>query len=348
MIQVITPSTDKNWDDFVLREPSGTIFHTANWARVIQQTYGYEPYFIANVEDGEITAGIPFFILKGKLRKKRLVSLPFTDECPPLFTTAADLENVVSSIIKMMKKGAIGYIEIRGGNFDFEKQFAFKKYSYYKKFLLNLSPGLDILWRNFKQKSVRYPIKKAQRHGVEIIRTIELHDMEIFYRLNLLTRRKHGVIPQPFKFFKNIVTEIFNAGLGFLLIARYGKKPIGASVFFTFKDVIYYKFNASHPYYLEYQPNHLILWSAIQWGVENGYRKLDLGRTAPDNQGLMAFKRHWGAQEADLPYYHWPEIEGVSAIKESSKKYQIASSILKKLPLPVLEFSGRIFYKYLG
>ncbi|MEO0185268.1 MAG: GNAT family N-acetyltransferase [candidate division WOR-3 bacterium] len=339
---------DNRWDAFVHQHPDGTIFHTSNWARVIQNTYGYEPSFLVCEVDGIIRAGIPFFLVKNGFGHTRLVCLPFTDECKPLFNTHKDLENDISKLMEMSQEGIVNDIEIRGSNIDLSQKFDFKPYSYYKLFRLNIDCELDVLWKNFKQKSIRYPIKKAQRYGIKIVKSVKSVDMEIFYRLNLLTRRKHGVIPQPYRFFKNILTEIFNQGLGFLLIAQYNRKPIGASIFFTFKNTIYHKFNASDANYLEYQPNHLILWHAIQWAVENGYKTLDLGRTSPDNHGLMAYKKHWGAEEIDLPYYYWPEIKGASATKESSNKYRIASSVLRKMPISILRISGNLLYKYFG
>ncbi len=346
-ICVTNPIFNKDWDIFIRSHPEGTIFHTSNWARVIQKTYGYEPYYFVAESNGKIKFGLPFFIVKKEFNRRRLVCLPFTDECPPLFSGIQE-KDVISTIIKMIKEKSFKNIEIRNGNIDLFREFNFKTYNYYKLFKLDLTPGLESLWKDFKQKSIRYPIKKAQRYGVEIIKTIEPSDMDVFYKLNLITRKKHGVIPQPYRFFKNILTEIFNAGYGFLLIAKYKDRPIGASIFFTFKDVIYHKFNASDTNYGAYQPNHLILWSVIKWGVENGYKTLDLGRTSPDNKGLMAFKRHWGAQDFDLPYYYWPEIKGASSTKESSWKYQIASSISKKMPIMILKIAGSLFYRYFG
>ncbi|MEO0106421.1 MAG: GNAT family N-acetyltransferase [candidate division WOR-3 bacterium] len=344
--RIIDSLEDKTWDEFVSRHPEGTIFHTSNWARVIHLTYGYKPCFLISETPGEIKAAIPFFILR--LRKKRLVCLPFTDECSPLFTTEKELDDMVSIIIKMMNEGGIKNVEIRGGRVDLANRVIFKKYSYYKLFHLNLTPGLAQLWRNFKPKSIRYPIKKAQNCGVTVIKSSHIDDLKIFYKLNLLTRKKHGVVPQPYKFFYNIKREIFDKGYGFILIARYQDKPIAGSIFFTYKDKIYHKFNASHPDYLKYQPNHLILWEAIQWAVKNELSLLDLGRTSPDNEGLIAFKRHWGAKEIELSYYYWPEIKGASATKESSLKYKIASSVLKRTPIPILKIAGNLLYKHFG
>jgi len=350
IIKVIDPSEDKRWDNFIYNHPEGTIFHTSNWARVIQKTYGYIPYYFILIEeaDQKVAGGCPFFLIKNYLTGNRLVCLPFTDNCFPLFNQSTNIDFIFFPIVKMMKQRKLDNIEIRGEMADSLKKFNFNKHNYYKLFRLDISIGLDNLWKEFKQKSIRYPIRKAQNSGIIIEKSVSEEILKSFYRLNILTRRKHGIIPQPYKFFLHIQQEIFNRNLGFLLIARYKNIVIAGSLFFIYKNTIYYKFNASHINYLKFQPNHLILWEAIKWAVENDYKIFDLGRTSPDNPGLMALKRHWGTEEIDLPYYYWPEIRGTSATKESSLRYRIVSSVLKKTSIPLLKIAGNLFYKHLG
>ena len=43
---IIDPCKYTKWDSFVLSHNEGTIFHLSNWAKVIQETYGYEPYYL--------------------------------------------------------------------------------------------------------------------------------------------------------------------------------------------------------------------------------------------------------------------------------------------------------------
>ena len=56
-------------------------------------------------------------------------------------------------------------------------------------------------------------------------------------------------------------------------------------------------FRASGPH-----PNHALIWAAIQWGCEHGFRTFDLGRTRLDDAALRAFKSGWGARETRLVY----------------------------------------------
>ena len=93
-VKTVDPSKDKRWDEFVKSHPEGTVFHLSAWARVLQKTYGYIPYyFILEDSDEKIKAGCPFFLIKSWLAGNRLVCLPFTDVCFPLVTSDRDIES---------------------------------------------------------------------------------------------------------------------------------------------------------------------------------------------------------------------------------------------------------------
>jgi lipid II:glycine glycyltransferase (peptidoglycan interpeptide bridge formation enzyme) len=199
-----------------------------------------------------------------------------------------------------------------------------------------------------KQKSIKYPINKAKRLGVRIVRGTSSEDLQDFYRLNLLTRRRHGVIPQPFRFFENLFDMLQSKSHGCLSLAKYGGATIAASIFMFDKKTVYHKYNASSERFANLCPNHLIIWNAIEQAHAEGFEHLDLGRTAPDNHGLMAFKRHWGSREYGMPYYYWPEARGAASTSESSFKYRIASSIMKKSPVALSRFAGSLLYRHFG
>jgi hypothetical protein len=90
------------------------------------------------------------------------------------------------------------------------------------------------------------------------------------------------------------------------------------------------------------------MWTAIEWGGTHGYETLDLGRTACDNEGLMEYKRRWGAIKELLPYYYYPHITGLTATSESSWKFRMLTTCWKQLPLPVAASLGGYLYKHLG
>ena len=347
-IKIINPISDKKWDEFVKEHPKGTIFHLSNWAEVIYSTYHFKPYYLIMEDNsGKIKSGWPFFFINNAIPSKKLISIPFTDHIKPLISLENAYQNFFEKILEVHQAKKCKNVEIRG-NFQNGKEIGFKRNNYYKNFVLNINPDIETIWKKCKQKSVRYSIKKAEKMGVKIEKSKEKDGIRIFYDLNVLTRKKHGVIPQPFSFFLNIWNQIINQGYGFVSIAWYNGTPIAASIFFEYKNTIYHKFNASDKNFIHFYPNYLILWDAIKYAYNKGIKYLDLGRTSPDNKGLLNFKRHWGAEEIDLPYYYYPEIRGTSSMRQSSLKYKIATGILRKTPSKILVFLGNKFYRYLA
>jgi serine/alanine adding enzyme len=313
-MKIIDPSSDHRWDEFVHQHPDGTVFHTSNWARVIQRSYGYVPcYVIREDSRGGIKAGLPLFLIGNRITGKRLVSLPFTDQCAPLFSDGDDMMNITNDLAAVVKNMGARSVEIRAGIAGAVHTAApgYCVFGYYKLYLLDLEQGLDRIWSGFKQKSVRYPIRKAEACALTIRQGGAERDIRIFHKLNVITRKKHGVIPQPYRFFENIYQELIAKKLAFLLIAEYRDRSVAASIFFTYRKTMHYKYNCSSGLYSSCQPNHLLLW-----------------------------------HEIDLPYYFYPEIRSTGGTIENGSLYRTATTVLKKIPAAILEQLGTVGYKY--
>ena len=68
---------------------------------------------------------------------------------------------------------------------------------------LDLSQGETALFKSFRE-STRRNIKKSQKMGVSVVLANTGEQMEQYYRLHCLTRKKHGLPPQPKQFFDKI------------------------------------------------------------------------------------------------------------------------------------------------
>jgi len=347
--KTVDPSKDKRWDEFVKSHPEGSVFHLSAWARVLQKAYGYVPcYFVLEDSNEKIKAGCPFFLIKSWLTGNRFVCLPFTDVCYPLVNSDKDSEYLLSAMIEKAKKEKADYIEVRGQHANvFLRSLHFENHSYYKLFRLDLSQGTDSLWKGL-HKYTRKHIRKAERTKLTIEKSETEEGMRDFYLLNLATRKKHGIPPQPYRFFENIWRELILNRLAFVLLVKYKSISIAGGVFFVYRDTVYYKFNASDRNYLQYRPNYFLTWHAIQYGCEKHYKYFDSGRTSPDNLGLVSFKRSWEMQETVLPYYYWPTVRGVNSTKQRSLKYKMMTSLMRRAPTAISRLAGELLCKHLG
>jgi CelD/BcsL family acetyltransferase involved in cellulose biosynthesis len=348
-VSIIDPTTDSRWDEFVAKQEHGTIFHTSSWARVIKEAYGYLPhYYILEDEAGQFREVIPLYLVRSRLTGNRLVCLPFSDYCYPLGDNAADISLLLNSVKKEVKAGLASYLEIRGWqNKVTPDQLDLVTRDYYLLYLLDLEQGIDVLKERLHH-SVRRGIHQAEQRGVTARMTRTEADLYQFYKLNVTTRKKLGVLPQPHAFFKALIRHVISQGLGFTVLAEWKGKAIAGVLFLTYKDTIYYKFNASDKKHLQKRPNHLAIWEAIQYACANGYKHCDFGRCSPEEEGLRIFKSRWGTKEVSSPYYYYPKVKGFITVPESSPRYRVMKLLSHVIPKFAFRTIGALLYKHLA
>jgi lipid II:glycine glycyltransferase (peptidoglycan interpeptide bridge formation enzyme) len=280
--------------------------------------------------------------VKSFLTGKRGVSLPFTDQCPPISNDPVNLEETLNRVIEYGKTAKWKHIDLRGNNDYFNGKSTSN--SFYRH-SLNLFQGKEEIFSGFRD-STKGNIRKAIREDVDIRICNSLDSVKEFFRLQCQTRKYHGLPPQPRSFFKRIFEHVVDANKGFVLLALYHNKVIAGGVFFHFGNKAIYKYGASDRNYLNLRPNNLIMWQAIEWFAENGFKQFSFGRTEQGNDGLLQFKRGWGAKEKKLNYYKYDLKQDCFV----SEKPGVKSSynLFKMMPLPLLKFTGNILYRHVG
>jgi lipid II:glycine glycyltransferase (peptidoglycan interpeptide bridge formation enzyme) len=182
---------------------------------------------------------------------------------------------------------------------------------------------------------------------VEVKISDSLDSVKDFYRLNCVTRKRHGLPPQPFYFFENIYNHIISQNKGIVGLASYQKNIIAGAIYFHFGEKAVYKYGAWDRTHQQLRPNNLIMWRAIEWYARNGYRYLSFGRTELEDQGLIQFKSGWGTTEEQINYYRYDLKKG-SFVSGSSKVTGFHNKIFRNIPIPILKKVGSILYKHIG
>ncbi|HSA96001.1 MAG TPA: GNAT family N-acetyltransferase [Acidobacteriota bacterium] len=237
-------------------------------------------------------------------------------------------------------------IEIRG---PLPPAAGFAEVSYYKYHVLDLYSDPNEVLKKVDKRTILYNIRKAQKAGVEIIEDNTLSGCEAFYRLNLLTRKKHGIPSQPQGFFSALLRNLVEPGRAFVLLAIYESRVVAGGIFFKLGDTVYFKYGASDPRVLDkFSPNHLLAWTAIRKACLEGFRTFNFGRTAPDNQGLMRYKKMWGGEIKDLPYSYFPGSPGVLKKREHGMLMKTLKSVWRLVPEPLASKIAPQIVKHFG
>src|SRR5215475_12096757 len=93
------PVHDARWKEFVARHPKASVFHSPEWLEALRLTYGYKPVvFTTSPPANELKNGLVCCEINSWLTGRRLVSLPFSDHCAPLFDSREDLHFLVDAL----------------------------------------------------------------------------------------------------------------------------------------------------------------------------------------------------------------------------------------------------------
>lgn len=294
-IHRVNPLLIPDWDERIAQFPNAGIFHSAAWARVLHDTYGYEPCYLVRGSSDRPEAVLPLMEVSSPLTGRRGVSLPFTDAVDPLGENPADLFAAAQSLAR---ERDWKYLECRGARAAFGPAAA--STSFYRH-VLALNPDTNALLTGCDE-AVRRALRKAERSDLAIDFSQNESAVTDFYGLLCLTRRRHGLPPQPFPFFAAVQRHLLAANHGWVVLARRGGRPVAGAIFFHQGREALYKFGASDDSFQELRPNNLVMWSAIRHYAQKGFLALDFGRTSLDHAGLRRFKLGWGTTESPLDY----------------------------------------------
>lgn len=336
------PRNVADWDARVDSLPGGGFFHTQSWASVLAETYGYTPAYHATWQGDSITGMFPLMILRSWLTGTRAICLPFTDFCRPLAMDSDTGEMLLEELTRRAKSEDCRYLEIRGSTQGLSELNPSSKYLEHR---IDLSDEVEAMKR--LRSEVRTAIRKAEKIGVMVAQDDRLSAMEEFFRLQCLSRRRHGLPPQPWKFFETIWRHIIRSGKGRVFLASHSGRVVAGAVFFHFGDEVIYKFGASDMEFQKLRANNLLFWTAIQAYSKAGSKVMSMGRSSIEDQGLRQFKCGWGANESEVPYFRLRSGQ-LTPMAVTGKEEGWHNQVFSRLPLPVSRIIGRLLYKHIG
>jgi hypothetical protein len=340
-LQIIDPTVFTDWDGLIKDKTDYAFFNSTLWANVLKKTYAFKSCYLSIIEDNKIQFLLPLMDVKSWLTSRRVVSLPFTDFCFPIINNN-NYNSIFEKIIKTCASNNWQTIEFRSNDFIQENYLSSSTYYNHK---INLNENSDILFNKLKSSTKRN-INKAIKEGIEVKICDSNNALIDYYRLHCKTRKKHGIPPQPFKFFKNILDCIIKEGFGKIFLAIFNNTPIAGAIYFSFGHQVIYKFGASDSKYQILRANNLVMWKAIQYFSKQGYITLFLGRTDLPNEGLRRYKKNWNADEKIIKYsiYDIQQNEFIRT-KSISNTY---INVFKIMPLIVLKLIGLVSYRHSG
>lgn len=345
----IYPLTDARWDELVNRHSRASVFHTSRWLSALQRTYAYEPIAFTTSPPGErLKNGLVFCKIKSWITGRRLVSLPFSDHCDLLADSAAEQEELLAHVRARVAGDGYTHAEIRPMTIPQPVLLAATHMEPSERFCLHalsLEASLDRLFRNLHKSCIQRKIQRAEREGLSYERGRSESLLLKFYDLQLRTRRRHCLPPQPLRWFRNLV-ESMGDDLTIRLVSK-DHNPLAAILTLSHKTTVTYKYGCSDERYQRLGGTPYLFWTTIQEVKNQGMQVLDLGRSELSHAGLVQFKDRLGAVRTMLPYWRYPIVKTADG-RRPAWQIQILRRIFFLVPDPVLVASGRFLYRHVG
>lgn len=311
--------------------------------RTLSEAYGYKARCISVTSEERTRALLPLMEIDSWLTGKRGVGLPFTDECEPLAADPAAIEAAFEAAKAVGFERGWKRIELRTGAPCLSGAIPSSRFYSHE---LDLTPGQDALFDRFSSAN-RRAIRKAEKSGLQVDFATDLNAAREFYGLLALTRRRHGLPPQPFRFFEALVRNVLKPGLGLIALAKWRGRAVAGAVFLHHKHDALYKFGASNEALQGLRSNNLVMWHAIQWHLQHGFETLGFGRTSLGNEGLRSFKLGWHALEKIKHYYRF-DLRTRSFAVDTDRELGWHNRVFRSLPLSLSRFAGHLLYRHIG
>ena len=151
--------------------------------------------------------------------------------------------------------------------------------------------------------------------------------------------RDLGSPPHSRDLFENAF-QAFGDSMKFLLIQHQGR-CVGAAVMVEYKKTLAVPWVSSLRESFALHPNDFLYWEAIKSAVERGCQRFDFGRSTA-NSGNHTYKKRWGAVDAPIfwQYFSHGEHEPTLATGDSSKTFNLAVNVWKRMPVGIANYIG--------
>lgn len=345
MIGILPEHRYYEWDNFVEHHPLGSIYHTTNWIKVLKNSFNIKPVIFCDYDNLSINAGIPLFLHINFIRGKRLISITSAQSCNPLVNSSEQLYLLLDYIKKYIVKENIDFAQLRvNEEFNFHIDDLLCNDSDFFTYLIDLDKPYEEIRKNFHQSCIIRHLKKANTSDFSLVENLNESYLKAFYNNYEIMRKVHGILPQPFMFFSNLVNAFSKKNMVDVFHIIHNDRVISSVINLKFKDRYIYEYGASDKNFLNLHPSHFLINSSIRRAISQEFKIFDFGRTDSTNPGLDNFKRRWGGRKSYFRYYYLTN-KNQKFRPDKSNVSAFTHSIINHTPKPIYHLIGPLVYK---
>jgi lipid II:glycine glycyltransferase (peptidoglycan interpeptide bridge formation enzyme) len=334
-ITVVHTLPEKEWRRFVDEHPQGNIFHTPEMFQVFARTQGYRTTLWAAVDSGgrlmALLLPVEITLMGGPLRWLTTRAVAYGSVlCAPDLESKEALR-VLLRAYKREVNGRLLFTELRNLSDSGDLQSALNEcgfvYEEHLNFLVDLARPQEEIWQSIRPNA-RRNIKKAWKSQVVIREVNDPNQVPAAHALLKNTYERLQVPLADTSLFRSTFEILYPRGMFKIFMAQVGDVDVGVMTLLLYKDIVYYWYAGMVREYASYRAGDLLVWHALEWGSQNGFRILDLGGAGkPDEEyGVRDFKAKYGGELVN--YGRNVCVHAPMRLKLSQLGYQLVRRLL--------------------
>ncbi len=307
MTVILQNITQPAWDAYVKSNSTAIFSHRYGWAETLAATYRLPIFRLASskAENGQITGILPLILFAPPDREKRLISLPYTDAAGIAADNAACCDQLLAAALELATEVGAVHVELRHAGNDAVHEAAQEINAWqhtahtFKTGLLRPLPESSAMLWSLLSAKVRNQVRKAGKCGC-MAQTggIELFD-DFFAVFSENMRDLGSPVHDPALFRKLLADSAQQARVVVIFI---GTLPVAAAIVFKHNSTLYNPWASSLRRWRPCCANMLLYWTMLEYGIENGCRWFDFGRSSP-TASTCRFNCQWGAKKRPLVWH---------------------------------------------
>lgn len=330
----IKPVNKKNWESFLESQKPHSFLHSWNWGE-FNKALNYK-IFRLGIYDKDELKGLAL-ILKIKARRGSFLFIPHG---PILenYDNFHELFHLFAFLRRLARREKCSFVRVSPlmlntpENKEALKDLGFRKAPIHMhselNWILDTTKSEAELLKDMR-KTTRYSINKAEKDGVEIIKSDRLEDVKVFNEIYQATVNRQHFTPFSLSYLESEFESFRKDGKALLFFGKYNGEIISAAMIIFSNGGAYYHQGASLLKYPKITASYLLQWEIIKETRRRGLEFYNFWGVAPEGKsnhpwaGLSLFKKGFGgfpeeylpAQDLRLDGKYW-----LSFLIEKSRK----------------------------
>lgn len=337
---VVSEVSDTAWNAYVSEHPDASVYHLAEWPRLLGRVFRREVRLLAATTSGRVTGVLPLLGFDSRLFGTFAVSLPFVNYGGVLADDEASARGLLDAAIGVSRGWRASHLELRHKRQQFPELLA-RRHKVAMTLPLLKTP--EAQWQALDRK-IRNQVRKAEKSGVTV-KIGGIEDLQGFYGVFSRNMRDLGTPVYPIGLFRAMLSTFPETTRVFT--ATHDGRPVAAAIAHWFRGTFEVPSASSLREFRALCPNILMYWEMMRFALACGAEVFDFGRSTL-GEGTFHFKRQWGAEPRELVWEYWTASpKSLPDLSPANPRYGTAIAVWQRLPLSVANVLGPRIVRHL-